>query len=209
MKLYDYAKAPNPQIVNIFIAEKGIDIEKEEVDLMTGGQFDTKYASANPMLDVPALELDDGTVISQISAICHCLEAMYPDQPLMGTTPAETGTIMMWHHICFMNGLGGVADAFRNSTPAFADRALAGPYRYPQIPALAERGIQRIHDFWDLLDKRLADNEYVAGDQFSLADITAYVTVGFAGWVKESVPDECSNIQRWYKAISARPSVSG
>ena len=208
MKLYDFPKAPNPRIVNIFLAEKGIEIEREEIDLMTRAQLDSDFAKVNPMLDVPVLELDDGTHISQISAICHCLEGMYPDKPLLGSTPSETGTILMWHHVCFMNGLGGVADALRNTSPAFADRALPGPNNYPQIPALAERGIQRVHNFWEFLDQRLADNTYVAGDNFSLADITAYVTVGFAGWIQESVPESCSNIQRWYQELSKRPSMA-
>jgi len=207
MKLYDFTQAPNPQIVRIFMAEKGIEMELEQVDLMTKAQFDPAFVAKNPMCDVPMLELDDGTCISQTAAVCYTLEALYPETPLLGETPAQKGQVAMWHHICFNNGLYAVAEAFRNSTPGFKGHALAGQKGYEQLQQLVERGTQRTRDFWEFLDQRLADNEYVAGDFFSLADITAYCTVGFGRWIKEYVPEECTNVQRWLNQIKDRPSM--
>ncbi|MBV1883914.1 MAG: glutathione S-transferase [Pseudomonadales bacterium] len=207
MKLYDYPKAPNPRRVNIFVAEKGIEIERVMVDLGTGEQLKPEYREKNPACDVPMLALDDGTYISQIRGIVHCLEALYPDVPLLGKTPSEKGLIEMWEHLAFMDGLLAVAEVFRNTSKGFVDRAVVGPYGYPQSPELAERGRLRIANFYTAFDSRLADNEYVAGDAYSMADITAFVVCDFAKWIKSSIPEDCANLLAWYDKISQRPAV--
>ncbi len=207
MKLYDYPQAPNPRRVNIFLAEKGIEIERVPVDLGAQEQLKPEYLAKNPAADVPMLELDDGTCISQIRGITHYLEAVYPDIPMLGATSTEKGLVEMWEHLAVMNGFLAVAEVFRNTVKGFADRAMAGPHNYPQSPELAERGALRLTNFFKDFDKQLANNEYVAGDNFSLADITTLVTCDFAKWIKASIPEDCHHLSAWYAKVSQRPAV--
>jgi glutathione S-transferase len=134
MKLYDYTMAPNPRRVRIFIAEKGLDIENIAVDLGAKAQMEDAYRAKNPELLVPALELDDGTIIGESMAICRYLEEVHPEPPLLGRTAIEKATVEMWQRRMEMNGLAAVAEAFRNTVPGFAGRAIAGPHDYDQIP---------------------------------------------------------------------------
>ena len=113
----------------------------------------------------------------------------------------------MWNAKVEQQGLWPMADAFRNSAKGLANHALPGPDAYPQIPELAERGRQRVRQFMLRLDERLADNEYIAGDFFSIADISAMVFVDFAAWIKIALPDDAENLSRWYNAVSGRPSA--
>ena len=207
MKLYEFQQAPNPRRVRIFMAEKGIDIPIQQVDLMKKEQFSPEMVAKNPMCDVPVLELEDGTCISQVNAILRYLEAQYPGIPLFGRNPKEIGQIEMWDHFVFMNGMAAIAEVFRNSAEGFIDRALVGPHNYAQIPALIERGQQRLANFWSDLDKRLADNEYVAGDSFSVADISALITIDFSTWIKANPLESHANIKAWYDKVNARPSM--
>ncbi|OUS10707.1 hypothetical protein A9Q90_00590 [Gammaproteobacteria bacterium 54_18_T64] len=207
MKLYDFPKAPNPRRVNIYLAEKGIDIERVSVDLFKGEQLSPEYRAKNPACDIPMLELDDGTCISQIRGICRYFEESSPSPSLSGGTAQEKAAVEMWDHLAFMNGLLTVAEVFRNSAEGFADRAVVGPHNYEQLPGLAERGAKRLQNFYTDFDQRLADNEYVAGNFYSLADITTLVTCDFAKWVKEDIPANCSHLQAWYDKVSQRPAV--
>lgn len=207
MQLYDFPKAPNPRRINIFLAEKGIDIPRVTVDLMQRQQLTPEYRAKNPACDVPMLELDDGTCISQIRGIQRYFEETHPNPPLLGSTPVQKACVEMWDHLAAMNGLMAVAEAFRNTTPGFAERAVVGPHGYPQIAQLAERGKARLQNFFADFDQRLTDNEYVAGDFYSVADITTLVTCDFAGWIKTSIPDNCPHLQAWYKRVAQRPAV--
>jgi len=207
MKLYDCSMAPNPRRVNMFIIEKGLEIPCVQVDLMKGEQFSDEYRAINPLCDVPALVLDDGTSISQVTGICHYLEDENPEPPLYGRNSREHALVEMWDHIVRGNGLDAVGEAFRNKTPGFKGRACVGPHNYAQIPELAERGIARIRNFFADMDMRLADNAFVAGDFFSIADITAFVVCDFAGWAKEPIPAEREHLNRWYSQISTRESA--
>ena len=207
MKLYDFPKAPNPRRVNIYLAEKGIDIERVSVDLFKGEQLSPEYRAKNPACDIPMLELDDGTCISQIRGICRYFEESSPSPSLSGGTAQEKAAVEMWDHLAFMNGLLAVAEVFRNSAEGFADRAVVGPHNYEQLPGLAERGTKRLQNFYTDFDQRLADNDYVAGNFYSLADITTLVTCDFAKWVKEDIPAGCSHLQAWYDKVSQRPAV--
>ncbi|HLI11877.1 MAG TPA: glutathione S-transferase [Alphaproteobacteria bacterium] len=207
MKLYDYRPAPSPRRLRIFMAEKRIEIPTVQIDLRRGEQFSESFRAVNPQCTVPVLELDDGTVISEITAICRYLEETHPTPPLLGRDAKERALVAMWDHRMELEGFYAVAEAFRNSTPGFKGHALTGPQGYEQIPALVERGKARVKQFFQVLDQRLAECEYVAGARFSVADITAMTSVDFAGWVKLGIPDDHTNLKRWHAAVSARPSA--
>ena len=208
MKLYDYPQAPNPRRVNIFLTEKGIEVERVAINLMKQEQLADNYRQKNPACDVPMLELDDGTCISQIRGIVHYFEAAYPDTPqLLGKTPAEKGLVEMWEHLAFMNGLLAVAEVFRNTAKGFANRAVVGPHNYPQSAELAERGALRLPNFFKDFDQQLGKNAYVAGPDYSMADITTLVTCDFAKWIKAEIPEDCKNLRAWYDRVTARPAV--
>lgn len=157
---------------------------------------------------MPVLQLDDGTSLSEVVAICDYLESRSPEPPLMGSTPVERATVLMWNAKVEQLGLWAMAEAFRNSAKGLSDKAVTGPDAYSQIPELAERGRQRVARFFERLDAELATRDFVAGDFFSMADISALVVVDFASWIKIAVPEEAHNLRRWYKAVSSRPSAA-
>jgi glutathione S-transferase len=207
MKLYDYAAAPSPRRVRIFLAEKGIALPTVQVDLRNGEQFSPEFRAINPDCTVPVLELDDGTRIADAIGICRYFEAAHQEPPLMGRTPEEQGVVEAWQRWAERDGFYAVMDALRNTTPALKMHAIPGPDEYEQIPALAERGRARIARFFERLDARLGGSRFIAGADFSIADITAFVSVGFAGWVKLKPPETLSQLQRWFGAMSERPSA--
>ena len=208
MKFYDCRTAPSPRRARIFIAEKGLEIETVEVDLRRGEQLGEEFRRINPRCTVPVLELDDGTCLTENVGIAAYLEAIAPDPPLLGTTPAEKGLIASWNARMELEGLWPVADAFRNRTKGMVGRAITGPTDYAQIPELAERGHARGVEFFETLNERLGESEYVAGDAFSMADITAIVLVDFAGWVKLGPTDAHAHTRRWAELVRQRPSTS-
>ena len=208
MKFYDCKTAPSPRRVRIFMAEKGLDIETVQVDLASGEQLGEAFRRINPDCVVPVLEIDDGSHLSEIVAICQYLEELQPEPPLMGSTPEERARISMWNAKVEQQGLWGIMDAFRNAAKGLAGRALTGPESYEQIPQLAERGRQRVAQFFRRLDGQLADQPFVAGATFSIADISALVLVDFAKWIKLAIPDELTHLRRWYADVSSRPSAA-
>jgi len=207
MKFYDCAIAPSPRRVRMFLAEKGITVPTIQVDLRKGEQFGEVFRAVNPDCTVPVLELDDGTRIYDSLAICVYLEQTRPEPPLMGASAVERATVAEWQRRAERDGFLAVAEAFRNSTPAFKTRALPGPDDYPQIPALVERGRARTQAFFKIMNARLADRAFVAGERYSIADITTLVAVDFAGWIKLTIPDDCAHLRRWHQAVAARPSA--
>lgn len=207
MKFYDCTTAPSPRRVRILMAEKGIEIETVQVDLMNGEHFTEAFRKINPLGEVPVLELDDGVTITQVGAICRYLEELYPQNPLHGRTAAERAMVESSNHQLQMNGFMAGAEAFRNATPGFKNRALPGPHNYSQIPELAERGLLRLDNLFADLDAHLANNQFIVGDYYSIADITALCIVDFAKWVKKSIPEGCTNLQRWYDQVNSRPSA--
>ncbi len=204
MKFYDCETAPSPQRVSLFIAEKGADIETVQIDLRSHEQFGDEFRAINPDCVVPALELDDGSVITEVVAICDYIEAKFPEPRLMGGSDEERAKILMWNAKVEQQGLFAVADVFRNTMQGFKGRAMTGPDAYAQLPELAERGRKRFQAFYSRLDGQLASNEFVAGDSYSMADITAKVTVDFAIRAKMPVPEDATSVQRWHAAVSAR-----
>ena len=207
MKFYDCVTAPSPRRVRIFAAEKGMALDTVQVDLANGEQFSDEFRRVNPDCMVPVLELDDGTLLSEVVAICQYLEELQPQPSLFGSSPVERAMITMWNIKVEQQGFMAIADAFRNSTRGLKTHAVAGPDPFDQIAELAERGRQRLQFFFDKLDRRLADNTYIAGENFSIADISAFVVVDFAGWVKLPIPDDAINLTRWYASVSARPGA--
>ncbi len=185
MKFYDCTTAPSPRRVRIFLAEKGIELDTVQVDLGSGEQLGDAFRKVNPDCVVPALELDDGTCLSEVIAICQYLEELYPEPRLLGTSSLERAQVSMWNAKVEQLGLMSMMDAFRNSAKGLVGRALPGPESYAQIPELAERGRQRVLQFFSRLDDQLADN-----------------------WVKLPVPEGAKHVSRWYAEVSKRPSAA-
>jgi glutathione S-transferase len=210
MKLYTYDPAPNPRRLQLFLDYKGIKLDTVQVDMMKQAQFEESFRKVNPMCTVPALALDDGTVLTEVIGTCVYLEALYPEKPLLGTTALEKAQVISWNHRLFNSMFHAIAEVFRNGNPAFADRALPGPMKVAQIPALVDRGKQRLEAGWRMVDRALAKSPFLAGEHFSLADIDLLVCVEFAGWIKAAVPDECSHIHAWLpRAKAALEAAAG
>ncbi|WP_372611269.1 glutathione S-transferase family protein [Aquicoccus sp.] len=208
MLFYDCSTAPNPRRARMFIAEKGLEIETREVSIAKGEQLSPAFRAINPRATVPVLVTEDGTALAENIAIATYLEARFPEPPLMGITPEEKGRVAMWNAIAEGQGGMAVGEAFRNAHPAMKDRALPGPLDLPQIPEMAERGIRRTHAFFEQLETRLRESPWLAGDGFTLADITAFVFTDFARVVKLRPPEENSATQDWLARMRARPSSS-
>ncbi len=206
MLFYDCSTAPNPRRARIFIAEKGLEIETREISIAKGEQLSPEFRGINPRATVPVLVTDDGTVLAENIAIATYLEARFPEPPLMGTTPEEKGRVAMWNAIAEGQGGMAVGEAFRNAHPAMKGRALPGPLDLPQIPELAERGVRRTHAFFELLETRLRESPWLAGDAFTLADITGFVFTDFARVVKLRPPEENTATQDWLTRMRVRPS---
>ena len=207
MKFYDCITAPSPRRVRIFLAEKGITAPTVQVDLRSNEQLTPAFQAINPDATVPALELDDGTRINDAIGICVYFEAIQPRPALMGESAEEKALVTAWQREVERNGFYAVMEAFRNTVPGLKGRALPGPYNYEQIPALAERGRLRVAHFYDQLDARLAQTQFVAGAKYSIADITALVTVDFAQRAKLPIPEQRAHLRRWHVQVSARPSA--
>lgn len=207
MKLYDMEKAPNARRVRWFLAEKGITVETRQIDLPSGENLKPEYLAINPRGLIPTLVLDDGTVIDESVSICRYFEEVQPEPNLLGHDAREKALIDCWQRRAELDGLYSVALAFRNSTPIFANRAVPGVTEpTEQMAPLVERGLMLTRRFFDMLNTRLGEAEYVAGDRFTIADITAFITLNFARWIKETPADHHANINRWFEAVSARPA---
>ena len=205
MKLYDVTMAPNPRRVRIFLAEKGIEVPTVQVDMGSGEHKTPAFLARNPSGKIPVLELDDGTCIGESVAICRYFEALHPAPVLFGTTPAEIGRIDMVNRQLEFELLGPVGQAWVNG-PVVAKMA-AG--RFEQIPAAKALGEKAARAFYRRLDKELAERTFMAGETFSVADITALCTIDFASRLVDLKPDaELANLWRWHDEVSARPSAA-
>ncbi len=207
MKLYEFALAPNPRRVRVFLAEKGIEIPKVQVNLREQEQLKPEFLAINPFATLPVLELDDGRRIAETIAICRYFEAAKPEPRLFGRDPYEMGAVEEWQRHVELEGMSAVAEGFRNSTPGMKGRAVTGQHGYEQIAELAERGKARALRFFELLDKRLANQQFIAGDNYSVADITALIAHDFGTRTKVVSLDHLPNLKRWHGAVSARPSA--
>ena len=201
MKLYDAGRAPNPRRVRIFLAEKGVTVPLVPVDL---GRLEHKapaYVAVNPLQRTPALELDDGTVITESIAICRYFEELHPEPPLFGTDPLDKARVEMWQRRLEFDLLGAVASVFRHLHPAMAEMEV------PQVAAWGEANRPRVVNFLRFLDGELERRDFIAGDRFTVADITGLVGLDFMKPAKIAVPEELSNVRRWHERLSARPSA--
>jgi len=208
MKFYDYRSAPSPRKVRLFIAEKGLDVPAVEVDLRARAQQEPAFLAKNASATVPVLELDDGTCLTESLAICYYLEQQWPDPNLMGIGAREQAHVLMWNDILTLEGYLPLQESLRNGHEAFKGRALPGPVPWEQIPALAERGVRRAAIFFDKLETRLGESEFVAGKRFTYADIVAFVYLGFAPRATGTNPiDSRPALKQWSEAVAARPAI--
>lgn len=201
MKFYDGGRAANPRRVRIFLAEKGISVPTEQVDIGTLQHRGEAYSAINPMQRLPALVLDDGTAIAESIAICRYFEALHPDPPLFGRGALDIASVEMWNRRVEFHLFLPVTTVFQHLHPYM--KALVDP----QVPEWGEANKPRIGDFLKFLDGELESRPYIAGKEFTVADITALVAVDFMKVSKLAVPDGLANFARWREAVSGRPSA--
>jgi glutathione S-transferase len=202
MKLYDGGRAPNPRRVRIFLAEKGISVPLEPVDLGAQQHKGSAYTAVNPMQRLPALVLDDGTVIAESIAICRYFEAVAPDPPLFGRGAKDAALVEMWNRRVELHLLFAVSAVFRHLHPSMQE------LEKPQVPAWAEANKPRVLEFLTFLDGELKNRSFIAGDRYTVADITGLVAVDFMKPAKLAVPDELTHLRRWHAGVAARPSAA-
>ena len=209
MKLYQSNGSPNSRRVRIFLTEKAICVMQVPVDLGAKEQFSDAYSKINPRQVVPTLLLENGTAIGEVPAIQRYLDEAFPEQSLLGRSPEEKALVQMWDRRMELEGFAVVMETVRNKAAGLAGRAIAGPHRYEQIPALVERGRIRIADFYADLEARLTDNPFIAGENYSVAGVTALVTIDFATKALElGIPPPSAATLSWYARLAIRPSFS-
>ncbi|MCT8971105.1 glutathione S-transferase family protein [Microbaculum marinisediminis] len=201
MKLYTSTRAPNPRRVDIFLAEKGIEVPRVEIDIMKQEHKAPDFIARNPMMRVPVLELDDGTHIAESIAICRYFEELQPAPPLFGVDMLDRALVEMWQRRMELDLMVPVAMAFRHTHPAMAE------LETPQVAEWGEVNKPRIFTMLDWLDGELADRPFIAGQRYTVADITALVAIDFMRPVRLGVPESCTNVLRWYADVSGRPSA--
>jgi len=200
VKIYNSSTAPNPRRVRIFLAEKGIQVPYEEVDIGKAVNRSPEFRKKNPMGTVPVLELDDGTCIAESVAICRYFEETQPDPPLMGVDARDRAVVEMWQRRMEFELLWPVANSFRHRHEFFKGRI-------PQVPEFAEVSRQAAESSLAWLDGVLADRPFIAGERYTIADISALCAVDFGRVSKLRILPEQQNLARWYEAVSARPSA--
>jgi glutathione S-transferase len=209
MKLYHASGSPNSRRVRILLAEKGLDIPLIPVDLGTRQQFSDAYRAINSRVVVPALVLNDGTVIGETPVIMRYLDEAFAQTPLFGTTAQEKAVVAMWERRAEIEGFAAVMEGVRNAAAGLKGRAISGPHGYEQIQELVERSKRRVTNFYDDLEARLSSIPFVAGEHFTAADITTLVTVDFAARAfAMPIPEHHAAVSAWYDRVSARPSAT-
>lgn len=201
MKLYDFGLAPNPRRVRIYLAEKGITVPTEQVDFVTMQQKSAAYTAINPLQRVPALVLDDGTVITESIAICRYFEVSNPSPPMFGVGALEQAMVEMWNRRIEQNLFFPVSQVFRHLHPAMKDMEV------PQVPSWGEANKPRVAAFLPVLERQLDGGPFVCGVHYSVADITALVAIDFMKPAKLAVAPEHRNIARWRAEVSGRASA--
>jgi glutathione S-transferase len=202
MKLYTTKAAPNPRRVHIFLAEKGIEVETVEIDLGSKQNLTPDFIAKNPMARVPVLEFDDGSYLAESLAICRYFEEIQPEPPLFGTDARDKANVEMWNRRMEFEILAQVSGCFRHTHPYWEGRI-------PQVPEFGELCRKTVLERIDWLDGELANREFVAGDRFTVADITAFCGIALARVPKIRIPEQATHLQRWFDAVGKRPSVAG
>jgi glutathione S-transferase len=201
MKLYQ-SVGPNPRVATMFIAEKGLEIERHFLDIQAGENRQPEYLALNPHGGSPLLVLDDGTAISESVAICEYLEETNPGNPLIGSTAEERAETRKAARLVDQNIVVPMTNGFRSSEglPMFKDRLFCCPEAADGNKAYTQDGLKQA-------DAILADRDYLAGDRFTLADILLFCFVEFGGMVGQNAPSELANLQAWRERVAARPSA--
>jgi glutathione S-transferase len=202
MRIIETRGAPNPRRVRIFLAEKGIAVPFEEVDLMAGELRTPWFTALNPMQRVPILILDDGTVISESVAICRYFEEVQPQPSLLGEGAVGRAAVEMWNRRVEFGLFAAVATVFRHLHPKMSHLEV------PQVTAWGEANKSKVAEMLVLLDDVLEDRAFIAGDDYSIADITALVAVDFMRAARLERSDGLDNVSRWHAEVSARPSAA-
>src|ERR1700687_1021254 len=200
MKIHESHNAPNPRRVRIFLSEKNIQVPYAEVDIGKRVNRDEEFRKKNPLGTVPVLELDDGTFISESVAICRYFEELHPQPPLFGADAKQRALVEMWNRRMELNILQPIADAFRQRHDFFKGRIR-------QLAEYAELQRLNAEDGLNWLNRELAARRFIAGDQFSIADITAVVAIDFGRVSKIAIKPDQPNLARWHAEVSARPSA--
>ncbi|WPZ36522.1 glutathione S-transferase family protein [Thalassobaculum sp. OXR-137] len=200
MKLYSHPMAPNALRTLVFLAEKGIEVPIEPVDIMVAETRTPAFLKKNSLGEIPVLELDDGTLITESVAICRYFEELQPEPSLMGATPVEAAQVEMWSRRMEQQILGPIAQYGLHTEKFFVDKV-------EQVPAYAETQVRLMPKRWAWLDAELSDGRtYVCNDRFSIADITGMATLHLCDFFKHPVPEDLPNVKRWEAALRARPS---
>lgn len=203
MKLYEFDGFPSPRRVRVFLAEKGFDgIESVQVDVPGGEARQESFRSKNPLGEVPVLELDDGTCIGETTAISRYFEELQPEPALFGTTATEKAVVEMWQRRLESGLMGAALTYFHHATAGL------GPLETYQNRDWGEKNRERTVATMHLLDKHLEGRTFVAGDNYSIADVTGLCAIDFATYCKIDVPAELANLKAWYNRVSSRPSAS-
>jgi glutathione S-transferase len=200
MKIYNSPVAPNPRRVRIFLAEKDIKVPFEDVDIANAVNRQAEFRKKNPLAGVPVLELDDGTCIAESVAICRYFEEQKPEPPLFGVGAKERALVDMWNRRMELTMFIQIADSFRQRHEFFKGRIR-------QCPEYAEVQRQNAEDSLKWIDTELADRRFIAGDKFTIADITAMVGIDFGRVSKIAIQPDQKNLARWHAEVSARPSA--
>ena len=200
MKLYEDEQTPNARRVNIFLAEKGIDVPREKLKVLEGMHKTPEFRKINSLGQVPALVLDDGRALTESVAICRYFEENHPEPPLMGADAFDRAEIEMWQRRLEFNLFYPVAMAFRHTHPIMSKNE-------DQIKEWGELNRKRVLKIMHWLEKELQGREYIASSGFSIADITGLISLDFAAIPKIQVPDECESVKAWYQRLAARPSA--
>ncbi len=201
MKLYDFVGAPNPKRVRVYLAEKGLSVPTQQVNILSGENRAPEFLAKNPMGGLPVLELDDGTYLPESLAIMEYLEDLNPTPPMIGTTPAERARVRALERIAELSILSRVAQVFQNSHPFFAGRL-------KQSPDAAENGRNMLKGALRILDRIVGKGPFVAGARPTIADCTLYAAFDFAQFAGVPIDPECGNLQKWYATFKERPSAS-
>ena len=207
MKLYDFTLAPSAQRVRVYLAEKGLEVPTEQVNVREGALFAEPFTSMNPFHCVPFMALDDGTVIAESMSICRYLEELHPEPPLFGRTAAERGVVDMWLRRFELDGFTPLLHALRNQLPNFAGRVVPGTRSdLPQSQAMVSRGKEMAAVFFGRVEPHMAKNAFVAGSEFTVADITAFFTLRMAYALEMDIGASWPATHAWFEKVSARPA---
>jgi glutathione S-transferase len=201
MKLHEFAGAPNPKKVRVYLAEKGITVPSQAVNIFTGENRQPDFLQKNPMGGLPVLELDDGTFLSESLAIIEYFEELHPTPPMIGTTPLERARVRALERICELGVLSRIGAIFQNTNPLFATRI-------KQLPEAAEAARGSLGSVLAVIDAKIGTKPFAAGDAPTIADCTLLAALQFAEFAQVQIDPKFANVHRWYERFKQRPSAA-